>query len=254
MAGGGKGRALAKKAIAEEEKEKAARVAAEANEAAHWAVGAKDNKKSSAKAEAEAERLKKQAEKKMLEAMDDMDNSNIKTKPVKSKKSKVDDLAMLQLSLSMVPKTKAQRDAEAKQKAAEEKKKAKAEAQQRAKDEAQEREEANRRRLAAKGIVDQSSDLLAHQKEQNKQLDTEDEVDATGIDSAIQGIFVSLNKGKETQDAHPEKRMKALYNAYFEAQLPIWKEDHPGLKLSQYKERIFDAWQNSPENPRNLKT
>eukprot|EP00605_Chrysophyceae_sp_TOSAG23-4_P002030 GSChrysophyteH1.ASY1.ANO1.2248.1 assembled CDS len=183
MAGGGKGRALAKKAIAEEEKEKAARVAAEANEAAHWAVGAKDNKKT-----------------------------------------------------------------------AEEKKKAKAEAQQRAKDEAQEREEANRRRLAAKGIVDQSSDLLAHQKEQNKQLDTEDEVDATGIDSAIQGIFVSLNKGKETQDAHPEKRMKALYNAYFEAQLPIWKEDHPGLKLSQYKERIFDAWQNSPENPRNLKT
>jgi hypothetical protein len=27
------------------------------------------------------------------------------------------------------------------------------------------------------------------------------------------------------------------------------KEEQPGLKLSQYKERIFDMWQTSPENP-----
>jgi hypothetical protein len=29
------------------------------------------------------------------------------------------------------------------------------------------------------------------------------------------------------------------------------KEDLPGLKLSQYKDRIFEAWKKSPENPAN---
>ncbi len=27
------------------------------------------------------------------------------------------------------------------------------------------------------------------------------------------------------------------------------KEDYPGMKLSQYKDRIFEAWKKSPENP-----
>ena len=52
-------------------------------------------------------------------------------------------------------------------------------------------------------------------------------------------------------DEHPERRQKAMYNAYYEAELPRMKEDHPGLKLSQYKERIFDNWKSAPENPRN---
>ena len=29
------------------------------------------------------------------------------------------------------------------------------------------------------------------------------------------------------------------------------KSDHPGLKLSQYKERIFELWKLAPENPKN---
>jgi hypothetical protein len=29
------------------------------------------------------------------------------------------------------------------------------------------------------------------------------------------------------------------------------KSEHPGLKLSQYKERIFSNWQSSPQNPKN---
>jgi len=31
------------------------------------------------------------------------------------------------------------------------------------------------------------------------------------------------------------------------------KEDLPGLKLSQYKERINDLWKLSPSNPKNAK-
>lgn len=44
---------------------------------------------------------------------------------------------------------------------------------------------------------------------------------------------------------------KALYNAYYERELVAMKEDLPGLKLSQYKDRIFENWKKSPENPAN---
>lgn len=47
------------------------------------------------------------------------------------------------------------------------------------------------------------------------------------------------------------RRAKALWNAFFEARLPEMKEEKPGLKLQQYKARIFDEWQRSKENPRN---
>jgi hypothetical protein len=60
-----------------------------------------------------------------------------------------------------------------------------------------------------------------------------------------------------------------LYKAFEEAQLPMMREEFPGLKLSQYKERIFELvrcsalsavhlvtelfsqWRRAPENPRN---
>jgi len=49
----------------------------------------------------------------------------------------------------------------------------------------------------------------------------------------------------------PPPPPQALYNAYMERELVSLKDSHPGLKLSQYKERIFDAWKKSPENPAN---
>ena len=33
--------------------------------------------------------------------------------------------------------------------------------------------------------------------------------------------------------------------------LPQLKEDYPNLKLSQYKERVFESWEKSSENPKN---
>lgn len=39
--------------------------------------------------------------------------------------------------------------------------------------------------------------------------------------------------------------------AFEERMLPEVKADYPGLKLSQYKEKIFDIWKKSPENPLN---
>lgn len=45
------------------------------------------------------------------------------------------------------------------------------------------------------------------------------------------------------------RRMKAAYSAYEEREVARLKQEKPGLKLSQYKEQAFKAWQKSPENP-----
>jgi len=70
------------------------------------------------------------------------------------------------------------------------------------------------------------------------------------IDHAIQ----DLSLGDKTKDLHPEKRMKALHKEFEERMLPQMKEEFPGLRLSQYKERIFALWKKSPENPMNWTT
>jgi Coiled-coil domain-containing protein 124 /Oxs1 len=78
----------------------------------------------------------------------------------------------------------------------------------------------------------------------------EDEISATGLDAAVDGLTGAMSKLAQSTD-HPEKRQKAQYAAFEQRQLPIIKETNPGLKLSQYKERIFDMWKTSPENPIN---
>ena len=40
-------------------------------------------------------------------------------------------------------------------------------------------------------------------------------------------------------DRHPEKRRKAAFERFKEEMLPKLKEEHPGLKRSQYLERLF---------------
>lgn len=47
------------------------------------------------------------------------------------------------------------------------------------------------------------------------------------------------------------RRAKAAFEAYQERELPLVKQDKPGLKQSQYKEMIWKAWQKAPENPFN---
>lgn len=88
--------------------------------------------------------------------------------------------------------------------------------------------------------VDEYASLL-DVKVDNK---TESVVDARSLDAAVSQIQIG-------DDRHPEKRAKALFNQYFERRLPEMKEEKPGLKLMQYKARIFDEWQKHPENPRN---
>lgn len=62
-------------------------------------------------------------------------------------------------------------------------------------------------------------------------------------------LFCSINSAEV--DKHPEKRMKAAYNAYEEKRLKELKLEQPTLRLSQLKQLIFKEWQKSPENPLN---
>ncbi|KAG1672925.1 hypothetical protein FOA52_012370 [Chlamydomonas sp. UWO 241] len=69
---------------------------------------------------------------------------------------------------------------------------------------------------------------------------------ATSIEEALSVLGM-----KEKEEKHPEKRMKVAWKEYEEANIPIMKEDKPGLKMSQYREMVWKAWQKAPENPMN---
>lgn len=69
---------------------------------------------------------------------------------------------------------------------------------------------------------------------------------ASTVDDAI-----SVLKVKDSEERHPEKRMKAAFKAYEDSELPIIKAQNPSLKLSQLKQLIFKNWQKSPQNPLN---
>ena len=100
-------------------------------------------------------------------------------------------------------------------------------------------------KMAARGIcMNHTDDLFVPI---NNRLEEDDFEDARGLDAAVGLLDINGGKG----DEHPERRQKAAYNAYYESALVLMREDHPGLKLSQYKERIFDAWKTSPDNPKN---
>ncbi|EEF33966.1 coiled-coil domain-containing protein 124 [Ricinus communis] len=52
-------------------------------------------------------------------------------------------------------------------------------------------------------------------------------------------------------DKHPERRLKASFKAFEEAELPKLKAEKPGLTHNQYKDMIWKLWKKSPDNPLN---
>lgn len=57
--------------------------------------------------------------------------------------------------------------------------------------------------------------------------------------------------GPEDVDHHPERRMKAAFAAYEEANMPRLKKENPNMRLSQLKQQLKKEWMKSPENPLN---
>jgi hypothetical protein len=218
-------------------------------ETAFWDEGANlrgKSKKVAADSKAD-EQVKKKQEMAELLAADEADISGtvFKVKKVKKAKGK-DDFDKLNEALAAVPKTKAQKLAEEKKRTAELKRKK--EDEERIK-----RNEEKRKREAdaiKAGVVLDDGDQLMLVGNTNK-LDT-DVVEATGITNALSALSTSSTGA--TEDAHPEKRQKTLHKAYVEKMMPIMKQDHPGLRMTQYQEKIFEMWKTSPENPRYVST
>ncbi|KAF8589709.1 DUF1014-domain-containing protein, partial [Ramaria rubella] len=82
---------------------------------------------------------------------------------------------------------------------------------------------------------------------------------ATGIDDALELLTIVNAKSDKASvgqqaaglERHPERRFKAAFEAYQERELPIAKQEHPGLRLQQYKDLLFKQFQKSPDNPFN---
>ena len=88
-----------------------------------------------------------------------------------------------------------------------------------------------------------SNDLVG--RAANKALDEENA--ASGIDGALDSLHVSVGTG----GTGIHTSAKGLFKAYEARMMSEIKEDYPGLKLSQIKEKIFQKWKKSPENPAN---
>lgn len=82
---------------------------------------------------------------------------------------------------------------------------------------------------------------------------------ASNLDDAIEAMSLvndrddaaSRGSAAASLEKHPERRVKAAFEAYKERQLPIVREEHPGLRLQQYNELLFKQFQKAPENPFN---
>ena len=68
----------------------------------------------------------------------------------------------------------------------------------------------------------------------------EDIVDASGIDAALSAL-----------DVGEKKPAKVTYAEFEARELEGIRQENPGLKMSQAKERCFKMWERSPENPKN---
>ena len=66
---------------------------------------------------------------------------------------------------------------------------------------------------------------------------------ATGLDNALNMLGM--------EEKEKSKNLKVLFNEFSERETPKVRADNPGLKPSQVKERVFRAWEKSPENPKN---
>lgn len=83
------------------------------------------------------------------------------------------------------------------------------------------------------------------------------ELSASGLDNALAALALTgKDSGVSSKDIdrHPERRVKAAYNAYEERRLPEIRKENPGLRLQQIKNLVFKEFQKLEENPMNQQT
>jgi hypothetical protein len=176
-----------------------------------------------------------------LKQLYEEENSNIPTGRPSSRKgirAKKNDLKLLNESLASIPKTKIQKEADRKQKEKEERKFE----QLRLANEKEERNmllEKEDYLLRKKGIIKNQNLTI-----EVNNLNDEDSIYASNIDDALDAFESNCNNNVSY---NKEKLYKEFYNEH----LPILKTKNPGLRLSQYQEKIYKMWKISFSNPDN---
>lgn len=102
-------------------------------------------------------------------------------------------------------------------------------------------------------MIDHGDDMMTPINNRSiNDLDAADDdvfvADVRGIDEAL-GVF-SFGDGAGSPVPGTNNR-KAAYAKFSADNLPRMKEELPGLKLSQYQERMSDLWRKSSDNPDN---
>jgi hypothetical protein len=248
---------LAKKAENEAKKQAAVDAQRAAQEAAEWAKGANTKKLNRAEelAAKQDEALQKRREREALlaaeEASGPSTTSTAKKAVSKSKGKKKDDLGMLEDALVTAAEKKAKQ-----KKAAEAAAKLKAEQEAKLKAEKAAKERAamdplliNTEMMIGNMIDDTTnSNNMDVGREANKaRMDAD-----SGIDAALDAMNIHHSAATTTTaTGGGVLPTKVTYADFEQRMLPIVKADNPGLRLSQYKEKVFQLWKKSPENPAN---
>ena len=124
-----------------------------------------------------------------------------------------------------------------------------------------------RAEIAAKAMAKMAEAEKAKKKEQKEIEDSggneyigvlapnenkSDAISGSGLDDAI-GALELASGGSSSGAAVASKKvnLKALYAAFEEREIERLRQENPGLKLSQLKERAHKSWQSSHENPAN---
>ena len=188
-----------------------AAAAAAAAEDADWAEG---GKKANKKKEAEAERKAAKAERKAeAEELAQQEEADM-SKP-KKKDDKKPKMTRAEIAAKAMEKMAAAEKAEKKKK---------------------------------KAIEDSGgNDYIGELTENTNKADG---ISGSGVDDAMAALDLA-SRGGGSSSAGGKVNLKAAYAAFEEREMPRLKEENPGLKLSQYKERVQKAWEKSPENPAN---
>ena len=160
-------------------------------------------------------------------------SSKVKKVPTLSKKAnkKKDDLSLLEDALVKSAETSAR---------------AKKRAQQEREQEEMKRHQQKESRLQQTPIdplIQNTNDMLNVDAGRSINKAIMYEGAASGIDAGLANLCVDNNV--------PQKSQKQLYKEFEERTMPQLKEDYPGLRLSQYQEKVFALWKKSPENPMN---
>jgi len=216
----------------QEKEEEKKRLEEEKKNDIYWNEGVDKKKIEKAKKENEKqlEKLRKMKEKHDLE---ELDNQGVKNQKVKKpKKLKDDDFTLLNKALATAPKSKQEKEKMFKQGELLKKKEEKEKIDKIKSDEksALEKQESEYRKL---GI--QKEDLFEINIDNHL---CKESIEATGVDNILD-ILSNTNK-------------KYTFNDFFNENIDQIKIDQPGLRLSQYNDKILNLWKKHPKNPKNI--